>query len=71
MDDFIGIDWSIIRLEIVEQIDKVRIVQLDPVGNSRRRAATVLGQLGDDALSQLRIGNFPNAHQDQILTEAS
>src|SRR5262249_21161246 len=46
---------------IVQQVNKVGVVQLEPVGNGGDRAAAALGQGRCDALPQVGVDDFTNA----------
>ena len=55
-------------LQGVEQVNVIRVVELEPLGDHRHRAAPALGQSDEYLLLQVRIEDFPNSDHDCIIT---
>ncbi len=48
--------------QIIQQIDKIRLIQFEPLRNLRRSHPAASSERGDHLLFQLRIGNVANAN---------
>ena len=55
------------RVDLLEEIDVIGIVQLVPVGDGGHRAAAIFGEGGDDLLPEVGVEDFADADHQGIL----